>query len=420
MTRVQPAATAALAAPALALALAFAFGLAPAPAHAQGQGGAAGEEERVAEAKKFFEAGRQAYEAGQYMVAAAAFEEAYRLSPRPPVIFSMAQAYRRQYFVDRDPAKLKRAVDLYREYVRLVPQGGRREDAVTYIAELEPILGRIESEQRSPVMAAPPQRTEVTQLMVSSQTKGVRAAIGDDKFMEVPLIREVAPGTHVIRVKGEGYFPREVEGVAVEGRLVVVEVNLEPRPARLTLRGTRGAELAIDGRHVGEVPRTVEVPAGRHVVTVTRRGHYPMSREVQLERGQEVALDARLETTTQRVAAWWVLGASGVLFLSGGVATTFALVHEGNAQAILDKRDRDRQNLSSEELDEYLRERDARDDLVTASIVLYAGAAALGLMGALLYLVDSPRVEATPGSGGATVVPLATPGGVGAAWMGRF
>ena len=64
------------------------------------------------------------------------------------ILFSTAQAYRRQYFVDREPAKLKRAVDLYRQYVGEVAQGGRRDDAVQHLSDLEPLLARVEDEQR--------------------------------------------------------------------------------------------------------------------------------------------------------------------------------------------------------------------------------------------------------------------------------
>lgn len=385
---------------------------------------AAQSEEAVEQARKFFEAGKQAYEAGQYEVAAMAFEEAYRLAPRPPIVFSMAQAYRRQYFVDRDPAKLKRAVDLYKEYVREVPQGGRRDDAVQYIAELEPILVRVEEEQRAagrgPVQAVTPIRTETTQLMISSRTKGARAAVDDAEAMELPIVRDVEPGTHKIRVEAEGYFPEEVEGNAVEGRLVVIEVPLREKPAKVTFSATSGAEVSIDGRPVGTAPlRPVEVAAGKHFLSVTKRGHHPFTREVTLKRGQEVQVKASLERTTQRAVSYWVYGAAVLMLAGGGVTTGLALVHEGNAQEILDKRDVRMQTLTPDELAEYEQERQDRDDYVTASYVLFGGGVALAATATLLYFIDSPRVEA-PQSSSSVVVPMVSSSGLGAAWVGRF
>ena len=45
------------------------------------------------------------------MVAVQAFEQAWALAPRPAIIFSMAQALRRQYFVDRKQENLDRAIN---------------------------------------------------------------------------------------------------------------------------------------------------------------------------------------------------------------------------------------------------------------------------------------------------------------------
>jgi hypothetical protein len=380
-------------------------------------------EDTVEEARRYFEAGKQAYENGQYLVAATAFEEAFRLSPRPPVMFSMAQAYRRQYFVDRDPAKLKRALDLYKQYIVEVPQGGRRDDAVQYIGELEPMLARIEEEQKKkgmgPVQAMTPAASDATQIMVSSRTKGATASLDGDKPGEVPMIREVKPGKHTIAVSADGYFPEEVEGVAVEGRLVVVEVNLKEQPAKLQVRGTDGAEVSVDGRPIGTVPfaRAVELPAGRHFIAVAKRGHHPMTREVQLKRGQELSIDAPLERTSQRAISYWVFGAGGLALIGGGISTGLAYSHQSKAQDVLDQRGQGQ--ITQDQLDEYNRQRDKRDEAVSASYVMYGSAAVLVATGALLYFVDNPRVEAPPPGMGA-VAPVAGAGYVGAVWSGTF
>src|ERR1044071_10425381 len=92
------------------------------------------------DARRYFDAGRQAYEAGQYTVAVAAFEEANKLSPRAPITFALAQAYRRQYSIDHDGGKLVRAGALYRQYIAEVKQGERREEATRLLGEIEPLL----------------------------------------------------------------------------------------------------------------------------------------------------------------------------------------------------------------------------------------------------------------------------------------
>ena len=74
---------------------------------------AAPDDDAVRQAKQLFAAGVRAYQKEQYRVAIVAFEEAYKLAPRPPVIFSAAQAHRMQFFVDDDHRRLARAVALY-------------------------------------------------------------------------------------------------------------------------------------------------------------------------------------------------------------------------------------------------------------------------------------------------------------------
>ncbi len=173
---------------------------------------------------------------------------------------------------------------------------------------------------------------------------------------------------------------------------MVVEVTLRERPARLSVHAPAGAEIAIDGRPVvGVLPlaRPLEVAAGTHFLTVGKRGHYAYTRELRLERGQSLAVDAPLERTTQRAVSYWVLGAARVALAAGATTTTLAFVYQGNAEDVLDAKATDQINQA--QLDEYNRERGARDDMATASYVLYGGALALAATGALLYIVDTPR-----------------------------
>src|SRR5512133_1683137 len=69
-------------------------------------------------ASNLFDAGAEAYDAGQYLIAAEAFLKAHALIKSPALQFSAAQAYRRQYLADGSPDSLRRAVRLYRDYIR--------------------------------------------------------------------------------------------------------------------------------------------------------------------------------------------------------------------------------------------------------------------------------------------------------------
>ncbi|MBL0193723.1 MAG: VCBS repeat-containing protein [Myxococcales bacterium] len=67
-------------------------------------------------AKTQFSLGAQAYSTARYDVAVVAFAEAYRLLPRPEILFSLAQAEKKQCLATKDGALLKKALKHFREY----------------------------------------------------------------------------------------------------------------------------------------------------------------------------------------------------------------------------------------------------------------------------------------------------------------
>lgn len=384
--------------------------------------------EKRAEAERFFRAGERAFDAGQYDVAAQAFEEAYSRLPLPAIAFSAAQAYRLQYFIDKDPPKLKRAVALYRAYLEAVDKGGRRDDAAANLAELEPILQRMEAEQARAGMGPIEDRPTVevtTQLMVSTQVETAVAAIDGGEPGAVPLVREVKPGPHTITVEAEGYFPETLKQTAVEGRLIVVEVELKPKPALLRVRVEAGAEVSIDGRPAGTAPfaRPLELAAGKHLVTVAKRGREAWTREVELARGQELSLDVSLRVTAQRKASYWVMGGAGAAFVGAGVYGVLALGSDERAEDLDDKRRAE--GLSSAELDDYEAAVDERDARRGRTYLLLGVGGALAVTGALLYFIDTPRAEmpaafSAGGDASVTFVPVLGGDSAGIGVVGRF
>jgi hypothetical protein len=372
--------------------------------------GAEEDAEVVARARTYFDAGKQAYAAGRFKVAATAFEESYELSPRPAILFSAAQAYRRQYFIDKQRRYLERALELYRRYLEDVPQGGRREDAANHLATLEPLW--MERSLDGPADFEP----TVTQLMVGSKVEGARASIDGGELVDVPAIEEVSPGEHLVRVEAPGHYPVETTAVAVEGRLIPLQVPLSPIPATLTVRAPSGAHVAIDGRTA--TAEKVELAAGKHYVTVTRRGRRPFAREVVLDNAEHLPIDVAMPTTRQRRASYWLFGGAGAIAVAGGVTALLALRSQSDADDIRAKRDVQMIPLTTDERDEHNALLDRRDRLRTTSYVLFGTAAAVGTTAALFYWLDHERPE-TPDDGG-RFVPLVSGEGLGAAYIGRF
>jgi hypothetical protein len=375
----------------------------------------AAEEDKLAQARSYFEAGKQLFEAGKYGPAATAFSQSYDLVPKQATIYSMAQANRLQYLIDREPARLKEAVRLYQKYLSSPEQATRRDDALEHLASLEPALSRVEEEQRRQgrSIEAPKVQASLTQLMISTQVKGARAAVDGGAPAELPYIGDVQPGMHAILVEAEGYFPEKIDQLAVEGRLVVVDAKLRERPARLVLDAPDGAEIAVGGRPVGEAPLAapIDLPAGRHFLTVVKSGRHPHLSEIAVKRGEDVRLEIDLDTTTQRKIAYGFLAGSAALLAGGVVGTVAAFGAESDAKAIIERRDRG-ENISLDDARRVERRIEDRDRWANISTFLYGGAVAAGVTSFLLWAIDTPRVTAPP-ERSFEIAPSAGPDGAG-------
>ncbi len=362
---------------------------------------AATPEETVEQAKQYFEGGRQAYDSGQFAAAALAFSEAYALAPRPAIIFSWAQALRKQYFLDHDQASLKESIRLYRQYLAEVKTGGRREDASGNLAELESLLARAtpDASPRAPVV-------QLTQVMVLSPTKNSSASIDGMALATVPVVREVKPGPHRVRVEAPGYFPREQDFLAVDGRLIVTEVELQPRPGLVRISAPDGADVSVDGKLVGVAPieQPVELGAGPHRVSATLIGHHPYSEELELRLGQEISVAASLEETTQRKVSYGFISAAGAALLVAGLETLASGAAGREARGLLEIKTVQHKSLTEVEAANYRRARQMSIDLGNGAAALYVGSLSLALTSALLYFIDSPRLA--PAKGTHVMVPV--------------
>lgn len=347
----------------------------------------------VDKAKTYFNAGAQAYAAGQFPAAVQAFEEAYRLAPREAILFSIAQAHRRQYYLDKQPERLTLAIKYYRRYVDAVAQGGRRADAAEALAELEPLAAALPSAASSAPTPTSSDAKAPTRVMVSSPTKDVVVTLDGKSAGELPLIEEVEPGRHTILVTGTGYFSEERELIAVEGGLVALDVPLREKPARVAITARDGAQVTVDGRPMGTLPLPagLELTPGTHLLAITKSGYQPYSREIEVERGEERAVDAELSTTGQRVASYVLLAAGAGAAVAGGVFAGLAFRDQSTAEQILDAQTAG--NITEKQRERYDKARESREDWKNAAGVTFGGAVVASVTGLLLYAFDQPVVD---------------------------
>ena len=407
----------------LAVALLFAA-LAPSSARAA---------EDVEKAKALFNAGAKAYTNGRYLVAIDSFREAYAAAPRPAMIFSLAQAYRRQYAVDGDLEKLKLAITNYRLYLEQVPEGERRADAVAALGELDIIAaarlprssdGTLVDTTKPPSPDAP--KTKVT---ITSPTPGARISLDGGKPIEPPLSEAIAPGKHRYKITAEGYIDEERELNIAPGDQRALEIELRQRPALLDIHGPPGATIAIDGKLVGTTPLpTQELEPGARFIAVSRTGFQPYSREMTVQRGERDTLDLNLRRTPQRYVSYVFFGAGALTLLGGLTFALSALQHDEKAVALNEGR------VQEAELRAYNDALAARDAARTGAGISLGIGAAIGLTGFVLYMFDTPTLplppvrkeqkKPDPKEKGAAMdmayAPLVGPGFAGAAVTGRF
>lgn len=406
---------------ALVLMLALGSVAAPAPAFAD-DAPATGR----AAAERYFRAGSRAYAAQSFAAAAANFDEAYRALPMPEIAFSAAQAYRRLYRIDPKPSHVQRAVELYRVYLDKVKTGGRVGDAADSLGELERELDRLKL-RGARTDAAPAERTRLgidVSLGGTAPTAGALREIGDapggalpgvtltvdGKPVEPFALIDVEPGEHAIAAAAPGYFPVEKRQHAVRGASAIVELELMPRPAKVTVKTERGAKLAIDGRGVPSAQ--LEVAAGRHLLTITRRGRRPYAKELTVERGQELAVTAKLAKTGRRRAVPWVLAGAGVFATASALTALAALGADNDAEKL--RTEIRLGNRPATAGDEYDAAVARRDTARTSAWIFAGGALAAGATAAALYFFDAPSAE------GVRLAPTASPSGGGVAALGRF
>jgi tetratricopeptide (TPR) repeat protein len=119
-------------------ALALALALAPGAGRARADGPDAAQ---VSRAQKEYEAGAAAYQLGHFDEAAQKFEASYELVHYPTMLFDIAQSYRRLYETGKDEAALRRAVDLYKAFLRDAPRtADKRPVAEQLLPGLEKML----------------------------------------------------------------------------------------------------------------------------------------------------------------------------------------------------------------------------------------------------------------------------------------
>jgi tetratricopeptide (TPR) repeat protein len=369
------------------------------------------------QARILFDAGAQAFAAGRYKEAVESFKEAYALSGKPQAVFSLAQAERRLYLVSNDSQHLHSAIAHFRQYLELVPDGGRRNDAVEGLEQLEVFAAR-DAKPVEPKIAAP--EVLLGRILISSATPGATILVDGMKQGVSPLVEVVSPGKHVVRVSAPGYITEERDIIAVEKIMVPLEITLKEEPAYLTLTTEDGAIVRIDGRTMGEAPlaKKVELKKGSHNVFVSLPGYYTRRETIELEAGKTKTVDLTLGRTRQRLVSYGLLSVAGAGFIGAGIQGAVALQKQSTAQNILQQTQSG--NITVSNLEEYNDSVSTWETLRNSTAITFVAASILGITGAMAYAIEPQRnSDSTPRNNVSVSLTLG-PSNAGIEINGRF
>jgi formylglycine-generating enzyme required for sulfatase activity len=133
--------------------------------------------------------------------------------------------------------------------------------------------------------------------ILSVETPGIAGATvlaGGEIRGRTPLASgiELPAGEHQIIIRADGYaeFSQtvEIEGM---GRRQTVTAALIPASASVTVRSsTAGAALWVDGRQVGELPVTIDLPAGTRAIEIRAPRHKSWTRSIVVTAGEPQAI----------------------------------------------------------------------------------------------------------------------------------
>lgn len=359
----------------------------------------------VAQAKAHFAIGVRAYEDKKFGVAIEAFEEAQRLAPRPANLFTIAQAYRRKYYIDRDTRDLANAVNNYKQYIAADPNGPRVGEAGAALADLEPLAERLGA-----TAAPPPKQVQknVSRILIAPSIAGAKARIDGGEPMEVPAGIEVQPGAHTVIISAEGYADEQRQLALDPGESFALDIKMTEKPARLSIRGETGVTIYVDGRPSGTtpLPTPISVPAGRHVVSLTQRGGLPITMEVELVPGQDKTIEPEFSMSGVRKASIAFISIGNAGLIAGAVLLGLTMREESEAKDIAARSDNE--NITGADaaaLDDAVEKRDLYRAI---SLGAFAGGGAVALTGVLLFLLDDPTPDAS-GLGPSPESPKPTP-----------
>lgn len=347
----------------------------------------------IQRAREAYAAGVQFLNARKFEEATHVFGEAMRLKPAAPIYFELGNCYRGLFSDQKNPEHARAALENYQEFIKqadpkLAESARLRAQAEREVLSLLAVLARLPPE---PATAAAPPPPPPTELLITSPNSAQVFLDGETEGEATPFSRVVQPGQHHVRVSAAGFLSDERDLQAVQGRMILTEIRLQPAPGRLDIGANlEGGRIYVDGLAVGNTPlQRSGFSPGEHEVGIVQRGHQLWLEKVAVEADKTTRLTAQLQPTRKHKIAVYSALTGGATLLAGTVLGAMALV----ADSSLGQPGTDEASHRS-----YNDRLSTRNHLATASTVVLSAGLGFLVAAAGLHWFDVPDAPASPAS----------------------
>ena len=283
----------------------------------------------VAKARELFKVGVTGVRKAQWSEALASFEKSAALRPHATTTFNIGACERAMGRYTAARATFLRSLEESRRRPGELAERLALE-AKGFVSEIDGVLARIEMrvvpagatvtmDGRPPRPGAGPKGEPVFVAGVEAPGPGLPAPI--DTFVVL-----ANPGAHVVTLRRKGYTDAVVHRTVAPGSTTKLDLRLDRLPATLAVSSNvDGAIVSVDGKDFGPAPVSVLRPAGSYRVSVNKAGFEPYEAQVDVQAGEEAALEATLLEEHVPITKEWWFWAGAAAVVAGGAFATWAL-----------------------------------------------------------------------------------------------
>jgi serine/threonine-protein kinase len=165
------------------------------------------------------------------------------------------------------------------------------------VREVQPRTGKSHTARTQPVTL--PAATAEGQMMISSEPDGANIIVEgrpEQSWKTPQVISSLTPGTYRITISKAGYASETRSIQVLGGNRASLDVKLNVLKASLTIGGTPGARIMVDGRDTGKFsPAEFNLDPAVHNISLHKEGYFDSTTDIKLAPGQAASYSPMLK-----------------------------------------------------------------------------------------------------------------------------